>query len=272
MPGSEMRSATAEVTTTQPALFSRDAFHRGKFWLIQPTRSGHRAGMDAMMLAAAVPSAFAGRLADFGAGAGAAGLAVAARCASASVVLVENAPEMLDCANRTLADLGNASVAERASILSASVTLTGKARNEAGLTDNSFDYVVMNPPFNAPDDRATPDTLKRAAHVGHDGLLESWIRSAAAVVKPRGGLAVIVRPEALPDLLSAMNGRFGGAAIMPIHPRDDKAAIRIIVRAMRGSRAPLRLCPPLFLHESGSDRFCERADTINNGLASLFGD
>ncbi|TIT88992.1 MAG: methyltransferase, partial [Mesorhizobium sp.] len=48
-----------------------DAFHRGRFWLVQP-RSGHRAGMDAMMLAAAVPSSFAGRLADFGAGAGAA--------------------------------------------------------------------------------------------------------------------------------------------------------------------------------------------------------
>ena len=38
------------------------------------------------MLAAAVPSGFAGRLADFGAGAGAAGLAVASRCAGATVV------------------------------------------------------------------------------------------------------------------------------------------------------------------------------------------
>ncbi|TIV63582.1 MAG: methyltransferase, partial [Mesorhizobium sp.] len=36
-----------------------DAFHRGRFWLVQP-RQGHRAGMDAMMLAAAVPSVFSG--------------------------------------------------------------------------------------------------------------------------------------------------------------------------------------------------------------------
>ena len=40
------------------------------------------------MLAAAVPSSFAGRLADFGAGAGAAGLAVLSRCPDAEVVLV----------------------------------------------------------------------------------------------------------------------------------------------------------------------------------------
>ncbi|MER2636111.1 MAG: methyltransferase, partial [Rhizobiaceae bacterium] len=35
-----------------------DAFHRGRFWLVQPDRRGHRAGTDAMMLAAAVPSGF----------------------------------------------------------------------------------------------------------------------------------------------------------------------------------------------------------------------
>ena len=77
-----------------------DAFHRGNFWLVQPKGAGHRAGMDAMMLAAAVPSGFAGRLADFGAGAGAAGLAVASRCPGARIVLVENAPEMLGFAER----------------------------------------------------------------------------------------------------------------------------------------------------------------------------
>ncbi|RFC68883.1 MULTISPECIES: tRNA1(Val) (adenine(37)-N6)-methyltransferase [Mesorhizobium] len=267
-----MKSAKADTNHLELHNFSRDAFHRGRFWLVQPTQSGHRAGMDAMMLAAAVPARFSGRLADFGAGAGAAGLAVASRVRGAQVVLIENAPEMLDCAERTLADAGNAEVAGRVSILDADVSLTGAARNTAGLEDNSFDHVVMNPPFNAANDRATPDTLKRAAHVGHDGLLESWIRSAAAVVRPRGGIVIIVRPEALPDLLSAMSGRFGGAEIMPIHPRDDKAAIRIIVRAVRGSRAALKLSPPLFLHEHGSDRFCAKADAINNGLVSLFGD
>lgn len=267
-----MRSATAESPSAGTAGFSRDAFHRGRFWLIQPLQSGHRAGMDAMMLAAAVPSRFAGRLADFGAGAGAAGLAVASRCASAQVVLVENAPEMLDFAARTLADDDNADLTQRVSILAADVSLTGKARNEAGLKDNGFDRVIMNPPFNAPNDRATPDTLKRVAHVGHDGLLESWIRSAAAVVRPRGGLAAIVRPEALPALLGALEGRFGGTEIKPIHPREDKAAIRIVARAVRGSRAALRLCPPLFLHEKGSDHFSSKADAINNGLATLFDD
>lgn len=251
--------------------FTIDAFHRGRFFLVQPRDRGHRAGMDAMMLAAAVPSSFAGRLVDFGAGAGAAGLAVAARCPEANVVLVERAPEMADYARKSLALAENATVAARASVLEADVALAGKARIAAGLADSSFDYAIMNPPFNAGHDRATPDALKRAAHVMDDDLFASWIRSAAAVVRPRGGLAVIARPTSLRAILDAMDGRFGKAEIVAVHPRADAPAIRVIVRAVRASRAALSICPPLVLHDDG-DAFCAHADDINNGRASLFGD
>lgn len=248
-----------------------DAFHRGKFFLVQPATTGHRAGMDAMMLAAAVPGAFAGRLADFGAGAGAAGLAVASRCPSATVVLVERAPEMAAFARASAALPDNAPLAARISILEADVALTGKVRAAEGLTDGGFDFVIMNPPFNTALDRATPDPLKRSAHVMEDGLFEQWLRSAAAVVKPRGGLAVIARPVSLAPLLAACAGRFGGIHIVPVQPRADRPAIRIILRAVRASRAGLTLCPPLALHAAG-DRFTAEADAINNGLRSLFGD
>lgn len=249
-----------------------DAFHRGRFHLVQPKGAGHRAGMDAMVLAAAVPSAFAGRLADFGAGAGAAGLAVAARCPAASVVLVENSAEMLAFAERSVAHPSNEHLKGRVSILAADVSLAGKARTDAGLGDGAFDFVVMNPPFNAGHDRTTPDVLKREAHVMPHDLFERWIRSAAAIVRPRGGLAVIARPQSIGEILAALSGRFGRIEILPIHPRPDAAAIRIVVRGVRASRAGLSLMPPLFLHEAGSDRFSARADGINNGRASLFGD
>jgi tRNA1(Val) A37 N6-methylase TrmN6 len=249
-----------------------DAFHRGDFWLVQPKGAGHRAGVDAMMLAAAVPSAFAGRLADFGAGAGAAGLAVASRCKKATVVLVENAVEMAEFARLTLEHPENAHLQDRASMLVADVGLSGRAREKAGLVDGSFDYVIMNPPFNAAKDRPTPDTLKQKAHVMEDGLFESWIRSAAAITKSRGGLAIIARPVSLAPILAALTGRFGSAEIMPVHARADTPAIRIVVRAKRASRGTLTLAPPLILHDGPGDGFSARADAINNGKAALFGD
>lgn len=249
-----------------------DAFHRGRFWLVQPSQGGHRAGMDAMMLAAAVPSDFAGRLADFGAGAGAAALAVLSRCPQAHAVLVERSAEMAAFAAATLAHPGNAHLGDRASALTADVTLAGRARVAAGLADNAFDFVIMNPPFNAAQDRSTPDALRKEAHVGEEGLFEQWIRSAAAVVRPRGGLAVIARPGQLVAILDALEGRFGDAELLCVHPRPDEAAIRIVVRAKLGARGKLSIRPPHILHGQTGNEPTERTEMINNGLASLFGD
>lgn len=254
-----------------PAGHSVDAFHRGAFHLVQP-QDGHRAGMDALVLAAAVPGGFAGDLADLGAGSGAAGLAVLSRCPGARATLVEREPAMVEAARLTLALAENAALAGRATILAADAELAGKARAAAGLADNSFDAAIMNPPFNAPDDRATPDGLRKAAHVMRPDLIEAWVRTAAAIVKPRGFVAIIARPVSLPEILSAFAGRLGGAEIVPIHPRPEEPAIRIVVRGKRGSRAALRLLPPLVLHEVHGNALSARADALVNGQASLFGD
>ncbi|MBL8581035.1 MAG: methyltransferase, partial [Rhizobiaceae bacterium] len=177
-----MKSGSASpAQSPQPSpAHTVDVFHRGAFVLVQPAASGHRAGMDAMMLAAAVPSNFTGRLADLGSGAGAAGLAVAARCPGARVVLVENAPEMADLARLTAAHEANAALASRLEVIEADVTLSGAARAAEGLTDNGFDFALMNPPFNSEAHRASPDTLRRQAHMMDDDLFERWTRTAAA--------------------------------------------------------------------------------------------
>ncbi|MDN5928663.1 MAG: methyltransferase [Hyphomicrobiales bacterium] len=258
-------------TADPPAEATIDAFHRGAFFLLQPAGRGHRAGLDAMILAAAVPSGFAGRLADLGAGAGAAGLAVAARCPGARAVLVERDAEMAGYARRALALPQNAALGGRAEVLVADVTLCGEARAAAGLADRAFDCAIMNPPFNAPADRATSDALKRRAHVMPPDMFRQWIRTAAAIVKPDGFLALIARPASLEAILAALAGRFGEASIMPIHARAEEDAIRVVIRARHGSRGGPALSPPLVLHDAGR-ALTPRADAVCNGKASLFGD
>src|SRR5690606_19564302 len=135
-----------------------------------------------------------------------------------------------------------------------------------------YDFAIMNPPFNEAADRSSPDDLRRDAHVMEDGLFERWLRTAAAIVRPRGGLALIARPRSLPAILAALERRFGDARIVPVLPRPDEAAIRIVVRAVRGSRAALSLMPPLVVHADAGDHFSARAEAVNNGRASLFGD
>lgn len=246
-----------------------DAFHRGRFFLVQPAQRGHRAGMDAMLLASAVPDDFSGVLADLGAGAGAAGMAVLARCGKAQAVLIEKSADMAGYAQRSIDLQQNTRFRGRVEILEADVALTGARRRAAGLQDRSFDFVIMNPPFNRSSDRRTPDAMKAEAHVMADELFQRWLRTASAILKPAGRLALIARPGSLTDILNALTNRFGEVAIFPVLPKSNAAAIRIIITAMRGSRAELSIRPPIVLHDGQSRDFTHRADSLINGESSL---
>lgn len=246
-----------------------DVFHRGAFHLVQPAMKGHRSGVDAMILASSVPQSFSGQLADLGSGAGAAGLAVAARCKNARVTLIERSGFMLNFARKSVRHPLNAALLNRVDILEADVALTGKARAAAGLIDNSFDFVIMNPPFNEARDRSTPDPVRAEAHVMPEGMFDQWLRTASAILRPGGGVSIIARPASLAPILEALTGRFGGLKIIPVLPRPESAAIRIVIIGIRGSRAALSLMPALILHGDAGNDFTERATAINNGQASL---
>lgn len=242
-----------------------DSFHRGRFQVIQPLGQGHRSGMDAMLLASLVASGKPCRVADLGAGAGAAGMAVASRLENAEVLLVERSPLMADFARKSLALPENQRFISRISVLEADVSLTGRARVAAGLADDTFDHVIMNPPFNDASDRKTPDALKAEAHAMTDGLFDIWIRTAGAIVKPGGQLSLIARPESIADIISACGRRFGGIEITSLHPRTGENAVRILVTAIKQSRARLTLRAPLIMHEEDTHRFAALVDDLNNG-------
>ncbi|HEV7433721.1 MAG TPA: methyltransferase [Pseudorhizobium sp.] len=242
-----------------------DAFHRGGFHVVQPKGTGHRSGIDAMLLASMVNATGPVNVADLGAGAGAAGLAVASRLPQATVVLVERSSLMVDYARKTLDLLHNARLAERVKVLEADVTLTGKARLAAGLADELYDHAIMNPPFNDPGDRSTPDMLKAEAHAMSEGLFESWIKTAGAIVRPGGQLSLIARPQSIADIIAACGRRFGGLEVTVVHPRPGEDATRLLVTAIKGSRARLVFRAPLFLHGKEGHGFTAEADDLNNG-------
>src|SRR5437588_11142952 len=80
---------------------TEDAFLGGQLRLRQP-KSGHRAGHDAMLLAAATPARSGDRVVDLGAGVGAAGLAVAVRVGDAAVTLVDIDPTLVAIATENI--------------------------------------------------------------------------------------------------------------------------------------------------------------------------
>jgi tRNA1(Val) A37 N6-methylase TrmN6 len=227
--------------------FTEDAFLGGKL-LLRQLKSGHRAGHDAMLLAAATSARSSDRVVDLGAGVGAAGLALAKRVAGIELVLVE-----IDAALAELAR-GNA-VANRvaAEVVVLDVMSGAGEFAAAGLPPDSIDVVLMNPPFNdSARHRVSPDKARAIAHVASDATLEGWIHAARRILKSGGVLTMIWRADGLAELLAALDRGFGSLAILPVHGDVASSAIRVLVRAIKGGKAPLQMHAALVLNSEAA--------------------
>jgi tRNA1(Val) A37 N6-methylase TrmN6 len=231
--------------------FTEDAFLGGQLRLRQP-RSGHRAGHDAMLLAAATRVRPGDRVVDFGAGVGAAGLAVASRANAIQpgirLVLVE-----IDARLAGLARDNAAANAIAADVAVLDITSSAEKFAAAGLAPDSADVVLMNPPFNdQARHRASPDQAREIAHVATGSTLEGWIHAARRILKSGGILSLIWRADGLSEVLAALDRGFGSLAILPVHGDARAPAIRVLIRAIKGGKAPTQLYTTLLLNdESG---------------------
>lgn len=245
-----------------------DAFLGGRVEAVQPASGHHRSGLEAVLLAAALSPDAAGRVLDLGAGAGVAGLCAAARAPGVSVTLIERDPELLAAAADALARPANAGTAPRIALARLDITADGEAaRAAAGVVREGAAIVLTNPPFRPEGAvRASPHPARAAAHVAEGGL-DPWFRFAAWGLRPDGALVAILPAESLHEALDCLAGRFGGVAVLPIHPRGDGKALRILLAARKGSRAPLALLPGFVLHDG--PRFTRDADAILRGEAGL---
>lgn len=243
-----------------------DAFLGGQLLLDQPIK-GHRCGTDAVLLAAAAPADFSGLALDVGAGVGAAGLALVVARPGARIGLVENDPFAAGLARGNLLKNG---LSNRGCVIEADV-LSPPSRRGAGLLDESAGLVLTNPPFLDPGRaRLSPEPQKRRAHAmpaQGPAALAAWIAASLALVESGGLFILIHRPDALPGILHALTGRVGGITILPVHPRRDLNAVRILVRGKKGSRAPLAIATPLILHQG--EGFTQAADAIHRGTAMI---
>jgi len=229
----------------------------GRIALAQPAK-GYRAGLDAALLAAACDAGVGERVVEAGCGVGAVLLAAAARRPGASFLGLERDPAALALAERNI----------RANGLEARVTAR-PGDIAATRLEAAFDAALCNPPFfDDPLALRGPQRAKRGAHIADDGL-DAWTAFLLGAVRDGGTITVIHRADRLADLLAALGVRAGSFQVRAIHPFADAPAGRILVRAVRGGRAPLRLLAPLILHERGGAKHAPLAEAILRGEADL---
>ncbi len=212
----------------------------GRVRLLQNV-DGLRAGLDAVMAAAAVPAKAGDHILDLGCGTGAAGFCVRARV-DVALTGLDYQPQLIALAaqSATLNDWSCEFV-------------IGDVRDKDALRPDYFDHAVCNPPFmQAGTWYESPDAV-RAKQMGKregDALLADWIDCLQRVVKPEGSVTIIHRADHADKIIQALGTRFGGVEIWALHPHANDPANRIVIRALKNRKSPAVIHPGIVLHEA----------------------
>jgi len=228
-----------------------ERFLGGKVIVEQP-QFGFRSGLDAVMLAAAVPARAGERVLELGAGAGTASLCLMARVPGLTLTGVEIDPALAILANANAAANGVQARFVAADIFDLPQELK-----------QDFDQVFCNPPFHG-EDPAPPDT-GRARALMDGNRLTDWLRLGMQRTVSNGFFTTILRTDRLAEALAAVGD--SGVSLFPLWPKAGVAAKRVIVRAHKGSRAPLELLPGLVLHDENGDWTPEAGMVLRRGSA-----
>lgn len=219
-------------------LITEDKFLGGELILLQP-KDGYRAGVDPVFLAASVAAHPGESVLDLGCGAGAAGLCLARRVPGLRLVGVERQTDYADLARKNAFD----------NDIDMQVWEADLANLPSEVKEDSFDHVIMNPPYHLRDRSTTSDDPGRAAALFEETPLDIWIDVATRRLKHRGYLTLVQKAERVPEILRAMDDRLGSVLVKPLLPRDGRAAVLVLVQARKGGRGAFRLAAPLILHD-----------------------
>jgi tRNA1Val (adenine37-N6)-methyltransferase len=231
-----------------------ETFLDGRVRVEQP-QSGFRSGLDAVMLAAAIPAKPGQAALELGAGAGTASLCLAARVPHVTITGVEIDAGLVGLAGRNAVVNG---MGARVNFVAADIfALPPELKRD-------FDHVLVNPPFHGEDPTSPNSARARALH--DEGQLREWLKLGLQRTVSGGYFTVILRADRLPEALAALPDV--GVNMLPLWSRAGEPAKRVILQARKGSGAAFVFLPGVVLHES-SGAYTPEADAILRGGAAL---
>lgn len=252
------RAEGSQIAVPHMIDITEDAIFGGRVRIRQPAR-GYRFNLDTILLAAAVECADGARLLEAGCGVGAATLAVAARSENTRLTGLER--------DQNIASIARENVASNA--MTARVEIVTGDVLDRGALSGVFDGVFFNPPFDEAGEGRAPAHARVGAHIA-DAPISAWIAALADRLRGGASLTLIQRAHKLPQILAALDGRLGGVEVWPVHPFAAAPAKRVLVRARKGARAPMRLLAPLVLHDASGAKYTPQIEALTQGAGLVW--
>lgn len=225
----------------EDSALTQDGFLGGRLALWQPEK-GYRAGIDPVLLAAAVTAQPGDSVLDLGCGAGAAMFCLATRVNRLDLTGIERQESYANLARRNAEE----------NFIDARVHIADLTALPPEVKAAHFDHVIMNPPYHEAGRRTGARDAGREQALAEDTPLEAWIDAAARRLAPRGYMWMIQSATRLPDILGALDDRLGSIVVKPVCAREGRAARLVLVCARKGGRGDFRLAAPLILHEGAA--------------------
>jgi tRNA1(Val) A37 N6-methylase TrmN6 len=226
----------------------------GRVSYAQP-RHGFRSGIEPVLLAATVPARPGERVLEGGAGAGATLLCLAARVPGVQCIGIERDAALVALANESAAANNRPE-------------LRFIAADVAALPDiGTFHHACANPPYHLAG-TGSPEASREASKRGSIELLGQWADALARRLRPRGTLTFILPAALLPPAAEALaTADCRPVAMLPLWPKAGHAAKLMLLRGVKGAKAPFRVLPGLVLHEAAGIYTPEANAVLRRGQA-----
>lgn len=211
--------------------------------LFQP-RHGYRYALDPLLLARFCAKVKpGGSIIDLGAGCGIIALVLARINPDASVVAVENNPEMVVLVERNI--LHN-NLGGRVSVHAEDVINLRKS-----YPHSTFDLVVSNPPFRTPESgKVSPLAGRESARHETTAGLADFLAAAKYLVKPTGRICFIQLPSRLPEFMAlASEMKLSVLRLRMIHGKAESPATMFMAELAKGRRSAPVVESPLFVRD-----------------------
>lgn len=226
--------------------------------LLQP-EDGFKTSIDAVLLAAACPAKEQEAILDLGCGVGSAAFCVMRRVGFTTLTGIDILPDVIELAkkNAVLNDMKDRT--------------HFKCIDVRDFENLAYDHVICNPPYlDAGEHLRSPREGKATAMgFGEDDMdLKDWIDCAYRSIRGQGSLTMIHRAEEVDEIIRVMGLRFGAIEIIPLLPKAEKDAKRVIVRARKNRKSGARIHPGIVLHDK-SGAYTHEAEAILREMHEL---